>query len=191
MYVDPNGHFWDWILDIISIAWSAYDFIKTPSWENAGWLALDIVLGILPFIPSIGKGIKGLTKVDDFVDIGKGISRLDDIHDTIVIGNGMDRVRDAAKLHNATFYAGFTPLNDLAEAGRISDATVKMKFLARIDNFKWLMNHILSGARIIDIGKDGRNIFKWFISAYGMERRILFYWWHSGHFITRLIRIFR
>ena len=191
MYVDPSGHFLDWILDIISIAWSAYDFIKTPSWENAGWLALDIVLGILPFIPSIGKGINGLTKVDDFVDIGKGISRLDDVHDTIVIGNGMDRVRDAAKLHNATFYAGFTPLNDLAEAGRISDATVKMKFLARIDNFKWLMNHILSGARIIDIGKDGRNIFKWFISAYGMERRILFYWWHSGHFITRLIRIFR
>lgn len=36
------------------------------------------------------------------------------------------------------------------------------------------MNHILSGARIIDIGKDGRNIFKWFISAYGMERRICF-----------------
>ena len=66
-----------------------------PSWENAGWLALDVVLGIMPFVPAIGKGLKGLSKVDDVVDNGKGINRLDDVHDAIVIGKGMNRVKDA------------------------------------------------------------------------------------------------
>lgn len=53
-----------------------------------------------------------------------------------------------------------------------------------------MFKNIFAGARIIDIGKDSRSIFKWFISAYGMEKKLLFYWWHGGHAITRLIRLF-
>lgn len=165
-------------------------FIKDPTWENAGWLALDVVLGIIPFVPAIGKGLKGLSKVDDVVDIGKGINRLDDVHDAIVIGNGMDRVKDAARIYDAAYYGGYAPLSALVDAGKFSEASVKMKLLARVDNAKWLFKNVFAGAKIIDIGKDGRNIVKWFISAYGMERRLLFYWWHGGHTITRLIRLF-
>lgn len=187
---DPSGHFWDWILDILSIGWSLVDFIKNPTWANAGWLALDVILGVIPFVPAIGKGIKGLSKIDDVVDIGKGLNHLDDVHDAIVIGNGMDRVKDVAKLYNAAYYVGYEPLNALADAGKIADASVKMKFFARVDNAKWLFKNIFAGAKIIDIGKDNRSIFKWFISAYGMERRLLFYWWHGGHTITRSIRFF-
>nr|MBQ8890141.1 hypothetical protein [Clostridia bacterium] len=187
---DPSGHAWDWVLDVASVAWSLFDFIKKPSWENAGWLALDVVLGIIPFVPAIGKGLKGLSKVDDIVDIGKGVNRLDDVHDAIVIGNGMDRVKDAARIYDAAYYGGYGPLNALVDAGKFSEASVKMKLLARVDNAKWLFKNVFAGAKIIDIGKDGRNIVKWFISAYGMERRLLFYWWHGGHTITRLIRLF-
>lgn len=187
---DPSGHAWDWVLDIVSVAWSLYDFIKDPTWENAGWLTLDVVLGIIPFVPAIGKGLKGLSKVDDVVDIGKGINRLDDVHDAIVIGNGMDRVKDAARIYDAAYYGGYAPLNALVDAGKFSEASVKMKLLARVDNAKWLFKNVFAGAKIIDIGKDGRNIVKWFISAYGRERRLLFYWWHGGHTITRLIRLF-
>ncbi len=61
-----------------------------------------------------------------------------------------------------------------------------MKFLARVDNAKLLFKNVFAGARI----KDSRNIFKWFTSAYGMEKRLLFYWHHGDHVITRLIRIF-
>lgn len=178
------------MLDIVSVVWSLYDFIKDPTWENAGWLALDVVLGIIPFVPAIGKGLKGLSKVDDVVDIGKGINRLDDVHDAIVIGNGMDRVKDAARIYDAAYYGGYAPLNALVDAGKFSEASVKMKLLARVDNAKGLFKNVFAGAKIIDIGKDGRNIVKWFISAYGMERRLLFYWWHGGHTITRLIRLF-
>ena len=85
---------------------------------------------------------------------------------------------------------GYASLNALVDAGKFSEASVKMKLLVRVDNAKWLFKNIFAGAKIIDIGKDGRNIVKWFISAYGMEKRLLFYWWHGGHTITRLIRLF-
>src|SRR5690554_1668106 len=42
MRVDPTGCFWDTILDIGFTIWSLVDFIKNPTWENAGWLALDL-----------------------------------------------------------------------------------------------------------------------------------------------------
>jgi RHS repeat-associated protein len=51
--VDPSGRTpWD-LLDAAFFAMSLADFLCNPSWENAGWLALD-GLGLLPVLPSAG-----------------------------------------------------------------------------------------------------------------------------------------
>jgi RHS repeat-associated protein len=50
MFVDPSGNFWDYVIDFISIVWSAYDFWNNPSWANAGWLALDVVFAVVPVL---------------------------------------------------------------------------------------------------------------------------------------------
>ncbi|WP_310732577.1 RHS repeat-associated core domain-containing protein [Paenibacillus sp. 1011MAR3C5] len=51
IYVDPSGHFWETIADVISIGWSAVEFWNKPSWSNAGFLAWDIAAAIVPFAP--------------------------------------------------------------------------------------------------------------------------------------------
>ncbi len=63
-----------------------YDFIKEPSWENFGWLALDVVFAVVPYITS-GSIIKAASKLDDASDVGRYINKFDNIYDSIVIGN--------------------------------------------------------------------------------------------------------
>lgn len=50
-YIDPSGHFWETIADVLSVGWSAVDFWNDPSWSNAGFLAWDIAAAIVPFAP--------------------------------------------------------------------------------------------------------------------------------------------
>ncbi len=51
-YTDPTGHFADWIIDVGFIAWDVVDLVREPSWEKAGWLSVDVALGIVPFVPA-------------------------------------------------------------------------------------------------------------------------------------------
>jgi RHS repeat-associated protein len=52
-YKDPSGHFpVDWLIDIGSILFDIHQLVTEPSWENAGWLALDVGLGITPYVPA-------------------------------------------------------------------------------------------------------------------------------------------
>ncbi len=170
MRVDYYGHFWDTILDVISIGWSLYDFLKKPSLGNLGWLALDVAFALIPFVPSISKLVKGASHIDEVVDVAHGFSKIDGIQDAIVIGNKMSRVEDVARIQDALTYAGYIPLNLFGDA-----APLWIKTLARIDNAKWLINHVYDGYRILDIGKDSRTYWAMVKSAYGMEKRILFY----------------
>ncbi|MGY0374216.1 polymorphic toxin type 8 domain-containing protein [Clostridium sp. JNZ J1-5] len=59
---DEYGYFWETILDIGSIGWSAHDLIKKPSWGNAGYLAWDVAAAALPFVPGsyAAKGAKAV-----------------------------------------------------------------------------------------------------------------------------------
>jgi RHS repeat-associated protein len=63
---DPSGAIVETALDVASVALSAWDFYQDPTWANAGWLALDVVSAIVPFLPAIGAvrhGAKALTMV--------------------------------------------------------------------------------------------------------------------------------
>ena len=48
-YVDPSGHFWETIFDILGGADSLNDFCNNPSWESAGYAFIDTAAIFLPF----------------------------------------------------------------------------------------------------------------------------------------------
>jgi len=85
--LDRDGQAWDWIPDAISIGLSAADMWNDPSWENAGWLAADIVLGVVPFVPAVGV-VRHADKIADVLKLG------DKAADAIKAG---DKAVDAAK----------------------------------------------------------------------------------------------
>ena len=193
-YADPSGHWVETILDFVSIGLSIYDLIENPSWKNAGWLALDIALSCIPFIPAVSRLAKGASNIETVFDVASGFAKMDNIQDAIVIGNNMSRVEGVAKIQGAIFYSGYTPINMLIEAGKASEVNLGMKLLGRIDNTKWLLDKVWRGYKILDIGKDNRTYLKMLQSAYGMERRMLFCWRNIGkirflgYFLNKLLK---
>ena len=57
--IDSSGHFIETLLDVASIGYSTYAFIKDPSITNAAFLVWDIGAALLPVVPGsyIAKGI--------------------------------------------------------------------------------------------------------------------------------------
>lgn len=74
IYVDPSGHFVETIVDIASFAYDAYEFVKDPSWSNAGYVALDVASAAIPFVPSGSSAIRATSKV---------ASKADDVSDAV------------------------------------------------------------------------------------------------------------
>ncbi len=64
-YVDPSGHFWETVIDVASIGWSAASFLEAPSWKAAGYLLWDIGATFIPFVPGsyVKKGIQATGKL--------------------------------------------------------------------------------------------------------------------------------
>jgi RHS repeat-associated protein len=82
-YVDPDGQAAETIADVASVGMSAYDLWQEPSWENAGWLALDIVCAGVPFLPAAGivRHAGKLEKLADAIGLGKVLGKADDAVD--------------------------------------------------------------------------------------------------------------
>ncbi|MCI5123315.1 MAG: hypothetical protein D3925_02260 [Candidatus Electrothrix sp. AR5] len=107
VYVDPSGHiFWD-VVDVLSFGHSVYSFAKDPSWANAGWLAADTV-GLLPGIPgasTVKMGVKGAGAV---VDVAKAVDK------------ASDAATVAKKAENASDVAQISSKAEVLETNKIS-----------------------------------------------------------------------
>ncbi|OWR32504.1 hypothetical protein CDO73_02560 [Saccharibacillus sp. O23] len=57
-YIDPSGEFLDTLYDIASAVYDTYEFIKDPSKENAGYLAVDVVSALVPGVPSASGALR-------------------------------------------------------------------------------------------------------------------------------------
>ena len=78
-YWDPDGLAIETLFDVVSVVWSAADFVKAPTWPNAGWLTLDVVSAAIPFLPAsktVKAGKKTLDMADDTLDTIKAIERV-------------------------------------------------------------------------------------------------------------------
>ena len=70
--VDPSGYWLETALDVISLASSIDDMYTDPSWENAGWLALDIFCCIVP-VATGSYAIKSAKRSMDLIDAGTDV----------------------------------------------------------------------------------------------------------------------
>jgi RHS repeat-associated protein len=75
-YVDPTGHgWWSIVTDIASIVFDVYQLAAEPSWGNAGFLALDVVLTCVPIIPAgAGPLAKGVVKGTELLNKGEKVA---------------------------------------------------------------------------------------------------------------------
>jgi len=146
MNIDRDGHFWETVIDIGFAIWGLVDLINDPTWENAGWFALDLVFLAIPFIPGIGKGAKAVSKADDIADAVNFVNRGQDV---IVIGQNMKRVIPYADEIGALYYKGFQYYDEIA---MVSGKWAKT--IGYLDNMAYIATNSLMGARFIDIGMD-------------------------------------
>jgi len=83
-YVDADGNAVETAVDVVCVGFSAYDFIKDPSWKNAGLALLDIGCAAAPFVPAVGlarhsaKIAKVFNKADDVADVTKAVDKASD-----------------------------------------------------------------------------------------------------------------
>jgi len=74
--IDPNGECLETVFDIAMVAWSAYDFVKDPSWTTGGALALDVLGVAVPFVPAAGGlAVRAGKAADKAADAGKAARR--------------------------------------------------------------------------------------------------------------------
>ncbi len=133
-YCDPSGHWVETVVDVGFALWSLYDFIKKPSLENAGWLALDVVALVVPFLPA---GSKVITKADDLLDVVGFVNKYDEV---IVLGQSMTtRVSPYADEIGAAVYGGLTNFEGLEKAY----GTVLTTFIGYFDNMALIIKESL------------------------------------------------
>jgi len=102
-HVDPNGEFWDTILDVVSVAVSVVEFVKDPSISNAIAVVADVGAAALPFVPS-PTSIKVIAKVGDKLsNTLKGGDKANDLR------KAGDKAEDAAAAARKTAPSKTTP----------------------------------------------------------------------------------
>jgi RHS repeat-associated protein len=147
MNSDSLGQFWETIIDVGFTILGLVDLIKDPTWENAGWFALDLLFLAIPFIPGVARGAKAVTKIDDFTDIASFVNCGQDI---FVIGQNMgQRVIPYADEIGALYYKGYRHYGEIAKvSGKLANAAGYMH------NMAFVASKSVMGARFIDIGMD-------------------------------------
>ena len=175
MYIDPTGLWIDTVLDIGFLLWGIVDFIRDPSWENLGAIALDVVFMAIPFATGGGQIIKIGNKVDDVLDLGKAINKMDNLYDasrTTMIGRNMNRVQNAGRFAGVSdnLYKAWTGFDSSAKGlKKVGHTLASMGH-----NGWWLYSKLRAGYTVIDIGI--KTAHKGFGLYYGTERFVMSVW---------------
>jgi len=86
-YTDNSGHILDTILDVGFVVWDIIELVRTPSWENAGYLGADLVCAFIPFATGGGLAVKGVMHGDDILKSVKAfIKNIDIVKEAAKIG---------------------------------------------------------------------------------------------------------
>ena len=175
MYTDETGLWIDTVLDIGFLLWGIVDFIRDPSWENLGTIALDVAFMAIPFATGGGQIIKIGNKVDDVLDLGKTTNKMDNFYDTsrtTMIGRNMIRVQNAGRLAGVSdnLYKTWSGFDSSAKGlKKVGHTLASMGH-----NGWWLYSRLRSGYTVIDIGittaHKGVGLY------YGTERFVAFVW---------------
>jgi len=202
-YTDPSGHIpFDWILDLAGLAIDIGALYLEPSWENVGWLALDVVLWAVPYVPAVGgavskggKAAKAAVEVashaDEAVDAGRVVaevaSHADEAADALRAGKevAQEVVEVASRSGRPPIVIGenmaerVIPYAQQIGAQTINDFIPAERWSMEA-NEAWIRQMRAEGREIIDIGPHFRRRLDRALDgirpdseAYNMERRVL------------------
>ena len=166
--VDPTGHFWDTVLDILFIGWDIYNLITNEGykdWKNWAALLVDLAFAAIPFVTGGGGQVVKLANVaDDISDFSK----------VTVIGESMSKVQTISQFVNATdnLYDGFKSYKKLSSLGK--GGKVLAEIGGKSSNIAWLYGKLRSGYKVIDIGIDTVRTTR--SSSYIVERITIAIW---------------
>lgn len=166
--VDPTGHFWDTVLDILFIGWDIYNLITNEGykdWKNWAALLVDLAFAAIPFVTGGGGQVVKLANVaDDISDFSK----------VTVIGESMSRVQTISQFVNATdnLYDGFKSYKKLSSLGK--GGKVLAEIGGKSSNIAWLYGKLRSDYKVIDIGIDTVRTTR--SSSYIVERITIAIW---------------
>ena len=188
--VDPTGHFWDTVLDILFIGWDIYNLITNEGykdWKNWAALLVDLAFAAIPFVTG-GGVLKISVKIYTtfaaipFVTGGGGqVVKLANVADDIsdfskvtVIGESMSRVQTISQFVNAidNLYDGFKSYKKLSSLGK--GGKVLAEIGGKSSNIAWLYGKLRSGYKVIDIGIDTVRTTR--SSSYIVERITIAIW---------------
>ena len=96
IYVDPNGEFWETLLDVVSLGFSIYDVVSDPTdiWAWAG-LAGDII-DFIPFVTGVGEGIKAIGASNKIVVATNAADTVVDSLKTLKVADRVKAIKDGA-----------------------------------------------------------------------------------------------
>lgn len=166
--VDPTGHFWDTVLDILFIGGDIYNLITNEGykdWKNWAALLVDLAFAAIPFVTGGGGQVVKLANVaDDISDFSK----------VTVIGESMSRVQTISQFVNAidNLYDGFKSYKKLSSLGK--GGKVLAEIGGKSSNIAWLYGKLRSGYKVIDIGIDTVRTTR--SSSYIVERITIAIW---------------
>jgi hypothetical protein len=165
------------LIDIGSILFDIHQLITAPSWENAGWLAADVVLGITPYVPAgagpaakAAKAAQAANKVADAtksVDIVRATSKADEAGQAFAkaarlagdIDAAKQLIKEAGKEDKVIVIGRTMNPRVKAIAEKLGAKTFPgdraLKGTALLEkNLEWLQKMIDEGYVIVDIGAD-------------------------------------
>ena len=174
MGVDPTGHFWDYVLDAVFLAWSIADVINDPSdWKNWAALGTDLVFAVVPFVPSgAGQIIKIGDKAGDLARAANKLDNLNDVRKITSVGETMSRVEKMANVYGAKVYGGFKSYKKLEKLGK--GGKVIAEIAGKTHNLAWIVHKLRSGYTLLNVGYDALREIRG--SSYTMERIIMMLW---------------
>ncbi|MDO3413390.1 polymorphic toxin-type HINT domain-containing protein, partial [Saccharibacillus sp. CPCC 101409] len=74
-YVDPSGKFLDTIYDLLSTGYDIYQLAKDPTWENAAYVAADVLAVAIPAVPSPSAAVRASKAATKAIDEGRVASK--------------------------------------------------------------------------------------------------------------------
>ncbi len=151
-YKDRSGHIpIDWLIAFFSVCFDVQQFVSQPTWENAGWLAADVVFGVVPYVPAgvgpLAKGAKLAGAVDKSADAIKMANRAQNVAETakaVDAGVAAYRGMRDGGIHSATTGKAFS---DWFKVNILKDTAAKGK-------------QIFEGARRLDIVDEAGTLVK-------------------------------
>ncbi len=183
-YTDPTGHWFESVIDIISIGYDLYDISQHGlNWENGLSLVADVASLALPVVTGGGMMVRAASHADEVADAARLGSRAEDFAKVARIPGADTLLKkllstSAPTLKGAEFELEFAlkHADETEEMGRVLeviqggqkeiDFVLKGNVFVNVKNYDWAAySEFAVGKATIDLVEEAKSFFKYNPSA--------------------------